>query len=532
MISSYTDKLPRTLEYRPAGINMWDTWCIERAGEVHLFHLQAQAHESTRPKEDLQWLGHAVSRDLIHWQERPLAIPPNVPGTLDDMQIWTGCVMEHAGLYYLYFTMRSTRDEGNGQHIGLATSPDLETWTRHPGNPVISPDPAYYISHEKPLPAPHFTHQDRTRIRGTVDCRDLVIFPDPSGKGWFGFYAARVWAEEGPEQSVIATVHTTDLIHWKHLPPAFAPKKYNCIEVPDVFQLNGRWYMTCLTGHYMGSRGIFTDPYFNRGTIYAVADCPEGPYREFAEDNVLIGGNDLSCGYSCRTVVFEGERLELFTQLCPQENWMATVSPPYTLRTTTEGYLRLGYCDRVKGWRTSTLIEPGVTPAISRLPCNHPQWVVEGGRWRLEQNVYHGESRSGSQIAYLPAAAHNLEAEATIVIENGVAAGLAFRSGQGQQASWGDYVVALDARESCVLAGRTLEFEELHRRRIKVEYGKPYRLHVCIRGSRFDVFVDGELMLQFGMRQPIPTGLHDIGLFVDRAHCRISDLAAYVLAEV
>ena len=522
----YTDKVPSTLEYRPAGINMWDTWCIEREGEVHMFHLQSPALESTRPKEDLQCLGHAVSKDLIHWQERPLSIPPNTPGTLDDMQIWTGCVMEHAGLYYLYYTMRSTRDHGNGQHIGLATSPDLETWTRHPGNPVISPNPAYYISHVRPLPLPHYASSG---IGGTVDCRDLITVPDPSGKGWYGFYAARIWADEGPEQAVIATVHSTDLIHWKHLPPAFVPKKYNCIEVPDVFYLNGRWYMTCLTGQHYGNRGIFTDPNFSRGTIYAYSDRPEGPYHEFEEDNVLIGGNDGSCGYSCRTVVFQGERLELFTQPCPHDSGVATLSPPYALRTSSEGNLRLGYCDLAKAWRSATLIKSGSTPPITRLPCNHPQWVAAGGRWRIEDGAYCGEARTSFQIAYLVAASHNLEAEATITLEKGVAAGLAFQSTQEGQAASGDFVVALDAQESCIFAGRALEFEELHRRRMKIEYGKPYRLHVCIRRSRFDVFVNDELMLQFGMRQPIPTGKRAIGLFVDRAQCKIRDLTAYAM---
>jgi hypothetical protein len=427
--------------------------------------------------------------------------------------------------------MRSTRDFGNGQHIGLATSQDLETWTRYPGNPVISPDPTYYISKDKPLPPPQFKDQDRMRIRGTVDCRDLIMVPDPAGDRWFGFYAARVWAEEGPEQAVIATVHTHDLIHWKHLPPAFVPRKYNCIEVPDVFFLNGSWYMTCLTGHHYGNRGFFSDPYCNYGTIYAVADRPEGPYREFEEDNVLIGGNDGSCGYSCRSVVFQGTRYELFTQPYPNENGLQTLSPPYTLRTTREGYLRLGYCPRVRAWRTETLIEPGTMPAITRLPCNHGQWDVQGGHWRLEQGVYYGESRTGWQIAYLTVAAKNLEVEATVTLDKGVAAGLAFRMKPEEQATWGDFIVALDAKESCAFAARALEFEEMHRRKMNVDYGKSYRLQICIRGSRFDVFVDDELMLQFGLRQPIPTKKHDIGLFVDRAQCRITDLAAYALEE-
>jgi len=527
----YTDNLPRTLEYRPAGINMWDTWCIERAGVVHMFHLQSPALGSTRPKEDLQWLGHAVTQDLLHWRERPLAIPPNTPGTLDDMQVWTGCVTEHEGLYYLYYTMRSTGDFGNGQQIGLATSPDLEHWSRYPGNPVISPDPAYYVSHEKPLPAPNFIDQDRSKIKGTVDCRDLIIVPDAANKGWYGFYAARIWADEGPEQAVIAAVYSKDLLHWKSLPPAFVPRKYNCIEVPDVFFLNGKWYLTCLAAHGYGNRGVFSDPYCNFGTIYAVSDQPQGPYREFDADNVLIGSNDSSCGFSCRSVVFQGARYEFFTQPFPNDSGMATLSPPYSLRTTPEGYLRLGYSDRTQGWRVSTLIQPGTTPEITRLPCNHPQWVVQGGTWRKEGRTYLGEARCGWQLAYLPAAAVNLEVEASITLEKGVAAGLAFHPNSKDQAAWGDWVIALDAKESWVFAARALEFEEMYRRKMVIEYGRSYRIRVCIRGSRFEVFIDDILILQFGIRKPIHPISHEIGLFVDRAVCRIADLSAYSLED-
>ena len=41
------------------------------------------------------------------------------------------------------------------------------------------------------------------------------------------------------------------------------------IEVPDVFERNGLWYMTCLTGLVYGNRGFWNDPNLVAGTIFA-----------------------------------------------------------------------------------------------------------------------------------------------------------------------------------------------------------------------------------------------------------------------
>jgi beta-fructofuranosidase len=261
------------VNYSPKGLAVWDAWYMvapdPKTGRevVHVYHLQRRrphAHHVSDFVHDS--LGHAVSTDLVEWREQPPVLGPDYANPLDNWQPWTGCAVWHGGRGYLYYTMRGDAEPGV-QRIGLATSLDGYAWQRHPGNPVIEPDPRWYASRLRPTP-------------GTVDCRDLVVVPNPAG-GWLGFYATRQPGEELPETSVIACVASTDLIHWEHRPPAFAPGKYACIEVPDVFQLDGRWYMTCLTGEWYGNRGIFADPWAVGGTIYAVSDRPDGPYRNW-----------------------------------------------------------------------------------------------------------------------------------------------------------------------------------------------------------------------------------------------------------
>jgi sucrose-6-phosphate hydrolase SacC (GH32 family) len=66
--------------------------------------------------------GHFTTRDLVHWEKRS---PTSFGGA-------TGCVVEHGGKYYFFYT--------DNQNICLATSADLEQWTQHPGNPLVSGD--------------------------------------------------------------------------------------------------------------------------------------------------------------------------------------------------------------------------------------------------------------------------------------------------------------------------------------------------------------------------------------------------------
>lgn len=78
------------------------------------FHLQQAAPGSAKTVKEIHSIGHAVSKDLIRWEERPLALSPGEPGALDDMEIFTGCTYEKDGLYYLFYTMKSSREQGCG----------------------------------------------------------------------------------------------------------------------------------------------------------------------------------------------------------------------------------------------------------------------------------------------------------------------------------------------------------------------------------------------------------------------------------
>ena len=57
--------------YHAEGMFHWDTWYVPIGDSMHMFHLQVKRPGSQRPDADNETIGHAVSKDLIHWQEQP-----------------------------------------------------------------------------------------------------------------------------------------------------------------------------------------------------------------------------------------------------------------------------------------------------------------------------------------------------------------------------------------------------------------------------------------------------------------------------
>ena len=124
---------------------VWDSWLADDGERYHLFFLRAsRALLDPDRRHRRASLGHAVSTDLRHWTLRADALVAADAPAPDDRAIWTGCVVRPPGCpWHMFYTGLSEVDGVFVQTTCLATSDDLDVWTRHPANPVLRADPRW-----------------------------------------------------------------------------------------------------------------------------------------------------------------------------------------------------------------------------------------------------------------------------------------------------------------------------------------------------------------------------------------------------
>jgi beta-fructofuranosidase len=128
------------MNYRPdpKELILWDTWMFpEPEGKrMHLFFLANQ------PDKEWEWVGHAVSDDLIHWQDLP-AIQLRRPGDAYDIgAAGTGMVFASpSGGFMLSYTANLG---GPVQGIAFLHSRDLIHWEKRWPEPRMIAELPYY----------------------------------------------------------------------------------------------------------------------------------------------------------------------------------------------------------------------------------------------------------------------------------------------------------------------------------------------------------------------------------------------------
>jgi beta-fructofuranosidase len=201
---------------------VWDFWIADTGANYHLFFLQAPRSLGDQVLRHLNaTVGHAVSTDLRAWTIEADALAPGPPGSWEDMATWTGSVLEHDGTWHLFYTGTTRTTDGAHQRIGLATSTDLSTWTKHPGNPLIEADPRWY---------------EQVQFDAW---RDPWVFRDPAGEGFHALITARATHGPADARGIIGHAWSPDLLHWEVRPPLSEPGEFHHLEVPQVEVVEG-----------------------------------------------------------------------------------------------------------------------------------------------------------------------------------------------------------------------------------------------------------------------------------------------------
>lgn len=133
---------PHRLAYHfmaPAGWMNDPNGLIQWRGVHHVFY----QHNPYRPHWGAMHWGHAVSRDLVRYEHRPVALAPGEPYETPaggGGGCFSGSAVDDAGTLTLIYT--ATSDGPNSQTQCIATSTDGMQFEKYAGNPVIPAPPA------------------------------------------------------------------------------------------------------------------------------------------------------------------------------------------------------------------------------------------------------------------------------------------------------------------------------------------------------------------------------------------------------
>ena len=270
---------------------LWDFWLAKDGPDYHLFYLQAPNNlpEQTQRHINVS-IGHAVSLDLRRWIVMPDALKPAYPGDrgdADEFTTWTGSIIRHDHLWYMFYTCTYREEDGKIQRVALATSTNLINWTKHPRSPLISADSQWYemldydlcdippseLGAEYPL----WCNDDKKPQSWGYDqsWRDPWVFQDRETGRFHALITAR--HKEGPLhfRGAIAQATSDNLIDWQVGPPVTKLSYFGSMECPQLVELEpNRYYLFFSSDacYFFGNRLI--------GTFYMIADNPFGPFSE------------------------------------------------------------------------------------------------------------------------------------------------------------------------------------------------------------------------------------------------------------
>lgn len=232
----------------PNGVIQW-------RGKHHLFY---QYNPNGPLWGDIHW-GHAVSEDLIHWTDLPIALAPT-PGGPDETGCFSGCAVDNNGQPVIFYTgTRGERNDIQTQSIAFG-SDDLLTWQKYANNPVVSQVP--------------------TEAGQTSDFRDPFVWQEDDA--WYMVLGSRIQDVGG----AVFLYRSSNLTDWEYLNPLFVGDiKQNGViwECPNFFKLGDKWVLIISShlGNTTGTVLYFIGDYENHrftpayegvldyGTLYA-----------------------------------------------------------------------------------------------------------------------------------------------------------------------------------------------------------------------------------------------------------------------
>ena len=235
----------------------------------HIFHLQAPRKTSNaNERHFLASIGHAVSPDLVNWQEIGTALEKSVPGGWDDVATWTGSLIQDpkSKKFFLFYTGVHKSGGGYVQAIGLATSDDLMTFKKYGNTPIASADPRFYNCQEIGA--------------SDTDFRDPWVFYDQRDQKWHMLITAI--SKNDPNiktRGIVGHATSNDLFNWNVEEPLSNSSGFGQTEVLQVVEEGGKYIGIFCCGGDLVDSGVSKPARFTGGTYSVPMDSPTGPFH-------------------------------------------------------------------------------------------------------------------------------------------------------------------------------------------------------------------------------------------------------------
>jgi len=470
----YTENYRPQYHLSPETGNMSDpNGMVYFEGEYHQFY-----------QSNGQW-GHAISKDLIHWEHLPLAL---VRDELGD--IWSGSAVvdwhntsgffdEKPGLVAIF-----THFKNGVQSQSIAYSTDRgRTWTKYSGNPVI-PNP------------------------GLKDFRDPKVF-------WYE--PAREWVMVVSADQKVLFYRSPNLKEWRKTGEfGIGHGSHAAVwECPDLFELpvegsdQKKWVLTVSIGNNNQTKGS-TAQYFV-GTFDGETFINENPpelvlWTDWGKDYyAAVSYSDIPTG--------DGRRIWLgwmsnwrYPFSMPTGSWKGNMSIPRELRLRHipgEGLrlvqLPVKELEQLRG-------KPVQLSSLELGPGNNPLSGIKGTSFELEMEF-------------------SLLSEATF--------GVKLRKGETEET-----VVSYDAKHEKLIVDRSKSgassfepnFAEAFSAPVKPRDGK-IKLRIFVDEMTLEVFANNGEKVVSAIMFPEPTS-NGLELFVSEGKVRLENLTFYPMRSI
>ncbi|MEO1290875.1 MAG: glycoside hydrolase family 32 protein, partial [Chloroflexota bacterium] len=247
-------------------------WLNDPNGLVHWkgkYHMFYQHNPDSPEWGTIHW-GHAVSDDLVHWQDMPLALIPT-PDTYDERGVWSGCLVDDDGVATILYTgVQGGLYEEQTVCIATSHDDDLSTWQKSDKNPLYLEMP---------------TDLTYSGFRDPYVWKQDGLWKMVIGAG----------AKDGAEAVLLYEGET--LYDWNYIEPLYVNDEQNehVYECPNFFKLGEKWILLIsrmITSHVEYFVGLFWQNHFIVETHGYLGNHPLYAPLTFEDDKgrrILIG---------------------------------------------------------------------------------------------------------------------------------------------------------------------------------------------------------------------------------------------------